>query len=131
MDATRSRPAIVVADDDLLFSSRISAALESLGYRPIVVRSPDAFRRELLLAPVGGIVNLAMRRFDAAAAIRDAKGDAGTRRVPLLGFCGHRDAGRQAAAREAGCDMVVTNGTISVALERLLHSLLTHDRHES
>jgi CheY-like chemotaxis protein len=130
MDGTPPQPTVVVADDDLFFSARISAVLTSLGYVPVVVRTLDAFRRELAQAPAAGIVNLAAHRFDAAAAVRGAKDTAGTRSIPLLGFCGHRDVARQAAAREAGCDLVVTNGAVSAGLPGLLHSLLERPRHE-
>jgi DNA-binding response OmpR family regulator len=119
------RPAIVVAGDDLLFSSRIAAALDSLGYRPLVVRTLDALVDALAEAPAAAILNLASVRLDAIAAIRRAKTDTGTRRVPLLGFCGHADVSLQAAARAAGCDLVASNGEVTGNLSRLLKTLLT------
>jgi hypothetical protein len=57
MGAPRPGAAVVVADDDLFFSARISAALAALGYAPIVVRTVDAFQRELAHTPAAGIVN--------------------------------------------------------------------------
>jgi hypothetical protein len=48
----------------------------------------------------------------------------------LLGFCGHRDVARQTAAREAGCDLVVTNGAISAGLPGLLRTLLAPQQEE-
>ncbi len=114
----------MVAGDDLLFSARLAAALERLGYRPIVVRTGDAFHAALAASPAAAILNLAARRFDAVAAIRRVKAGAATQTVPLLGFCGHADEARRAAARAAGCDLVTTNGMISAGLERLLASLL-------
>ena len=116
--------AVVVADDDLFFSSRIAAGLKALGYRPLVVSTPEALRARLREGPAAAIFNLAVRGFDAAKAIRDAKIDPGTRAVPFLGFCGHQDAERQAAARAAGCDLVVTNGAVVGGLGALLRSLL-------
>jgi len=130
MEEARPQPTVVVADDDLFFSARISAVLTSIGYVPVVVRTLDAFRRALAQAPAAGIVNLAAHQFDAAAAVRDAKDAADTRSIPLLGFCGHRDVARQAAAREAGCDLVVTNGAVSAGLPALLNSLVERPRHE-
>lgn len=119
-----ARPTIVVAGDDLLFSSRIAAALEPLGYHPVVIRTRDAFADALAKPPVAAILNLASVRLDAIAAIRRAKADAGTRGVPLLGFCGHADIPRQTAARTAGCDLVASNGEVASNLPRLLQSLL-------
>ncbi len=127
MDTVTAGPAgstVVVADDDVLFSTRITATLAALGYASVAVRSGDAFTRALGRGPAAAIVNLAARGFDGAALIRRAKGEAATRAVPLLAFCGHRDVARQTAAREAGCDLVTTNSAISADLPRLLRSLL-------
>ncbi len=115
---------IVVADDDLLFSTRVASALTGCGHRPQVVRTASAFLEILRAGPAAAILNLASSRLDAVAAIRNAKADPATRTIPLLGFCGHADAARQAAARAAGCDLVATNGEVSNNLPRLLSTLL-------
>lgn len=120
-----ARPTIVVADDDLLFSSRIATTLETLGYRPLVARTLDAFVDALAAAPAAAIINLESGRLDAIGAIRRAKIDTTGRGVPLLGFCGHADIPRQTAARAAGCDLVASNGEVAGSLSRLLKSLLT------
>lgn len=119
---------VVVADDDLLFSSRISAALATLGYRPVAVRSEAALWEAMRAAPRAAIVNLALRGFDAADAIRRLKIDAATREIPLLGFCGHRDVDRARAARAAGCDAVTTNGVVAADLRRVLDALIDSAR---
>ena len=59
--------AVVVADDDLFFSSRIAAGLKALGYRPLVVSTPEALRARLREGPDAAIFNLAVRGFDAGA----------------------------------------------------------------
>jgi CheY-like chemotaxis protein len=115
---------IVVAGDDLLFSTRIASAVSGIGHRPSVVRTADAFLEALGTGPAAAILNLASSRLDAIAAIRDAKTDPARRTIPLLGFCGHADVGRQAAARAAGCDLVATNGEVTAHLPRLLNTLL-------
>lgn len=120
-------PAIVVAGDDLLFSSRIASSLTQLGYRPIAVRTAAAFHDALSAHPVAAILNLASPGFDAVAAIRRAKADTAMRGIPLLGFCGHAETARQEAARSAGCDLVATNGMVATGLPRLLASLLAAD----
>jgi CheY-like chemotaxis protein len=115
---------VIVADDDLLFSTRIAAAVTACGHRPQVVRTVTAFQEALREHPAAAILNLASSHLDAIAAIRDAKTDPTGQTIPLLGFCGHADAPRQAAARDAGCDLVVTNGEIATQLPRLLGVLL-------
>lgn len=119
---------VVVADDDLLFSSRLSAALAAFGYRPVVVRSEAALDEAMRGAPRAAIVNLALRGFNAADAIRRLKMDAATRGIPLLGFCGHRDVDRARAARAAGCDAVTTNGVVTADLQRVLEALIDSAR---
>jgi CheY-like chemotaxis protein len=119
---------IVVADDDLLFSSNLSASVARLGYRPVVVRSEAALQASLRESPRAVIVNLAARGFDAAEAIRRIKRDETTREIPLLGFCGHRDAERARTAKAAGCDAVATNGVVTADLARLLETLFDSTR---
>ena len=115
---------VVVADDDLLFSSTLSASVARLGYRAVVVRSDAALNASLQHGPRAVIVNLAARGFDATEAIRRIKGDVTTRGIPLLGFCGHRDVERARAAKAAGCDAVTTNGVVAADLPRILAALL-------
>jgi CheY-like chemotaxis protein len=124
MGSEPERPEIVVADDDLLFSSRLSASLAQLGYRAAVVRSGEALRAALGRPVRAVIVNLAARAFDAVGLVRGLKEGEATRTVPVLGFCGHRDIERSRAAREAGCDAVATNGMVAADLSRVLDALL-------
>ena len=116
-------PAVIVAGDDLLFSSQIAASLARLGYHPLIAGTADTFSASLAQSPVAAILNLASHRFDAIAAIRAAKSTAVTRGVRLLGFCGHADVARRQAAQAAGCDLVATNGEVAGHLSRLLTQL--------
>ncbi len=122
--ARETAPAVVVAGDDLLFSSRIAPRLHALGFRPLTVQTDEAFRDALRERPAAAILNLASRRFDSIAAIGRAKAEAATCGIPLLGFCGHMDTARQEAARAAGCDLVASNGEVTGNLARLLATLL-------
>jgi CheY-like chemotaxis protein len=120
---------IVLADDDLLFSSRISDTLSRLGYRAVAARTAAAVDAAVRDAALRGarclvIMNLAARGFDAQDAIRRIKQDVATRDTPVLGFCGHRDVARAEAARAAGCDAVTTNGAVSLDLLRVLKPLM-------
>lgn len=119
---------ILVADDDLLFSTRIESAVTRQGHRARVVRTATAFHSALRERPDAAIVNLAASGMDAIDAIRRTKADPETRMVPVLGFCGHADAARRRAAQDAGCDRVATNGDVSSNLPRLLEMLLDNVR---
>lgn len=124
-DGRNTPPVIVVAGDDLLFSSRIAASLAALGYRPLIAETADALSAALAQSPMAAILNLASHRFDAIAALRAAKSTAAARGVRLLGFCGHADVARREAAHAAGCDLVATNGEVAGHLPRLLTRLLS------
>lgn len=117
-------PAVVVAGDDLLFSSRIAPRLHALGFRPLTVQTEEAFHDALRARPAAAILDLASRRFDSISAIGRAKAEATTRGIPLLGFCGHADTARREGARAAGCDLVASNGEVMGNLARLLTTLL-------
>lgn len=119
-----TRLTVVVAGDDLLFSTRVASALTKAGHQPQVVHTAAAFRVALRAGPDAGILNLTSFRLDAIGAIRQAKMDPDTRTIPLLGFCGHADIPRQTAARAAGCDLVAANAEILTNLPRLLGVLL-------
>ncbi|HKV45139.1 MAG TPA: hypothetical protein VJT32_10770 [bacterium] len=116
--------AVVVAGDDLLFSTRIAEALARYGHRPVRAASLPALEEALRAGPDAVILNLASWTLDATAAIQRAKATPGLRPVPLLGFCGHADTRRREAARAAGCDLVATNGEVTSNLQRLLTALL-------
>lgn len=114
-----------------MFSSRLASGLTALGYRPAVVGTAEAFHAALARGPRAAIINLAAHRFDALAAVRAVKADEATRAVPLLGFCGHADTGRRDAARDAGCDAVVTNGAVVTNLAGMLAAVLAGRPQES
>lgn len=120
---TRPRT-IVVADDDLLFSTQIEAAVARQGHRATVVRTAADFERALVEGPDAAVVNLAASAIDAIEAIRRAKRNPVTRTIPVLGFCGHADTARRRDAQDAGCDRVATNGEVSSNFPRLLEALL-------
>jgi CheY-like chemotaxis protein len=129
MTPERDTGEVIVADDDLLFSSQLSAALVRMGYRAPVARTADAVDTAVREAAArrtlrAVIVNLAARGFDATDAIRRIKQAGSTQRIPLLGFCGHRDVARAEAAKSAGCDAVATNGAVAADLGRVLKPLL-------
>jgi len=115
---------IVVAGDDLLFSTRIVAALGRCGHAARVAHTASEFQAALREGPDAGILDLASFRLDTIEAIREAKRDPDTRTIPLLGFCGHADVARQAAAHAAGCDRIAANAEVVANLPHLLTALI-------
>ena len=122
------QPILLLADDGLMFPSRIGEAARPLGYALRVAASAEKVRAATSEAPVAILVNLNARRFDPNALIRDLKADAATRDLPLLAFAGHVERDRHAAARAAGADMTAANSSISLHLPKLLTRLLSGER---
>ena len=123
-------PTLLLAADDLLFSSRLGEAARPLGYPLRVAPSLDTVRETARAEPppVAILVSLNARRFDANALIRDLKSDAATRGIPILAFAGHVETAKHVAAREAGADMTAANSSVSLHLPKLLTRLLSGQR---
>ncbi len=66
-------PAVLVLADDLIWSSRLTSLLRSLGARPLAVASEEVFRSRLPEAR-HAIVDLTARSYDGVAATAEAAG---------------------------------------------------------
>lgn len=128
--AAIGEPILLLAADDLLFTSRIESAVRPLRYTLRVAASPDKIR-EIAAAdppPAAILISLSARRFDPNALIRALKTDAATRAVPLLAFAGHVEKDKHDAARAAGADLTAANSSVAQHLPRLLARLLARER---
>lgn len=122
------QPILLLADDGLMFPSRIGEAARPLGYVLRVAASPGKVREAAGETPAVILINLNARRFDPNALIQSLKADAATRDLPILAFAGHVERDRHAAARAAGADMTAANSSISLHLPKLLARLLSGER---
>ena len=113
-----SRVAIVVSD--LLFQSRIAAAVAALGRDAAVADSTAAVAAAIAARPALAIIDLHDRNLDAVAAVRSAKA-AGVR---VLAFGRHTEPLTLRAARDAGADLVVPRSQLAGELPQLIESLL-------
>jgi DNA-binding NarL/FixJ family response regulator len=114
-----SQIAIVVSD--LLFQSRIAAAVARLGHEATVADSAATVAAALAARPALAIIDLHERNLDALAAVRSAKA-AGAR---VLAFGRHTEPLTLRAARDAGADLVVPRSQLSQELPQLIESLLS------
>lgn len=120
----RPRRAALI-DDNLLFTSQISAGLSKLGLVAEVIGSPAGAVERLAADPPAIIlVNLASDRLRPLELVRAAKADPRLSGVPVLGFTGHTEQALIHAAREAGCDRIAANSAITGDLRALLGALL-------
>jgi CheY-like chemotaxis protein len=116
---------VAVLDDNLLFSSSVTAGLKRLGYTPLLLDSAKGAAERIAAAqPVAILVNLASLGWDSTDLVRSLKSEPALAGVPLAGYTGHTDVARIEAARAAGCDLVVANSAISSDLPSVLRRAL-------
>lgn len=113
-----STVAIVVSD--LLFQSRISAAVTAAGADAVVADSAASVVEALSMRPALMIVDLHERGVDAPVLIRAARAS-GAR---VLAFGRHTEPAILRDARNAGADSVVPRSQLVEELPQLIRSLL-------
>lgn len=109
--------------DDLFFLSKIqqTAKLLGLSVEPV---APGKLGERAAQAPVRGVIlDLNHRSGSALDVLRAIKADAMIGATPVVGFLSHVQTDLAAAAREAGCDLVLARSTLSQKLPELLRDL--------
>lgn len=112
---------ILIAVDDLMFSSRISTAARATGASIRFARSFDAVlaaARETLPSLV--IFDLNSQRLQPLDIVGAMKGDPALAGVPTLGFVSHVDTATIEAARAAGVDRILARSAFVQQLPELL-----------
>ena len=112
---------ILVAVDDLMFSSRISAAAKSVGVTITFTRSPEAvLAAGRDAAPALVILDLNSGRVKPLEILAALKTEPALAEVPTLGFVSHVDTPTINAARQAGVDRVLARSAFVEQLPNLL-----------
>jgi len=112
---------VLVAVDDLMFSSRISSAAKALGVPIVFARSPEAIVSAVRdQAPRLVIFDLNSQRIRPLEAVAALKADPALAAVPTLGFVSHVQADLIADARQAGIDQVLARSAFVTQLPDLL-----------
>lgn len=114
---------ILVFVEDLLFISKVQQTAQLIG---IAVQPADpACGLETIVAgaPRALILDLNHRSFPALDFIRTLKAHPSTKAIPIVGFVSHLQLGVIAAAREAGCDLVLARSAFTQQLPQLLRKL--------
>jgi CheY-like chemotaxis protein len=109
---------------DLFFASRVTAAARSLGLEVRVSPSADQ-----LLEQTEDERSLVLLDLDApgadSAAIVSALRQGGFPSPPIVAFGSHVHEARLQAARQAGCDLVLTRGQFDRQMAEILQSAIT------
>ena len=94
---------------DLLFGSRVQAALQGAGHEVELIGEPGLVAERLSEEPVVGvlIVDLTSEELDGPGVVRSLSGAGRLAEVRTLGFYSHVDTEMRASAEQAGFDMVV------------------------
>src|SRR4051812_16391891 len=112
---------ILVAVDDLLFSSKIRATAKAAGVEIAFVRSAqEILEQARALHPPLVIFDLNSGKTDPIATIAKMKEDPELAGSRTLGFVSHVDSSTIAAARGAGIDTVVARSTFAAQLAEIL-----------
>jgi hypothetical protein len=102
---------VLLLEDNLMWSVRVRKGLESLGHTVLVSAETEAMPYVDL-----AIVNLSAGAFDPFDAVRKLK----LNNTRVIGHVGHKDKELWRQGQEAGCDKVVSNGTLANRLKAAL-----------
>jgi DNA-binding NarL/FixJ family response regulator len=112
---------ILVAVDDLLFSSKIRATAKQAGVELAFARSPqEILDQARALMPPLVIFDLNSGKTDPIATIGAMKSDPALAAIRTLGFVSHVDADTIQAARDAGTDQVMARSAFAAQLAEIL-----------
>ncbi len=112
---------VLVAVDDLLFSSKIRATAKQAGVDVVFARSPeDILAQARALKPSLAIFDLNSGKTDPVATIAALKSDAATSGIHALGFASHVHVELIAAAKQAGADDVLPRSAFAAKLADIL-----------
>jgi CheY-like chemotaxis protein len=112
---------IIVAVDDLLFSSKIRQTARQLGVDLAFARTSDAIvERCRAERPALVVFDLDGARMEPIATVARLKADPSLAGIPTLGFVSHVHAGLIDAARDAGIDRVLARSAFAATLPDIL-----------
>ena len=111
--------------EDLLFLTRIQETARKMG---IMVKTPEVVQVTKSIADAQAravILDLNHRSCPVLEIIRALKMDPDTHTIPTVGFVSHVQSDLIAAAREAGCDIVMARSAFVQQLPELLRRFAT------
>lgn len=113
----------VVVVEDLLFLSKIEQTAQMVGVPIEAVPPSQAEERARDASTSGLIVDLNHRSGRALELVKALKGSPATKGIPIVGFLSHVQGDLAAAARAAGCDLVLARSAMARKLPELLKTL--------
>jgi DNA-binding NarL/FixJ family response regulator len=112
---------VLVAVDDLLFSSKIRTTAKQAGVEIAFARSPEEILEQArTMRPTLAIFDLNSAKTDPVATIAALKADPALSAIRTIGFASHVHTGLIAAARQAGADDVLARSAFAGNLAEIL-----------
>ncbi len=112
---------ILVAVDDLLFSSKIRATARQVGVHLSFARTPDEILTQARsLKPSLIIFDVNSSKADPISTVAALKSDPELRDIPTTGFVAHVNTELIMAARDAGMDEVMARSAFAANLPQIL-----------
>jgi PleD family two-component response regulator len=114
-------PMVLVAVDDLLFSSKIRATAKNVGVEVTFARTPaDILAQARSLKPALVIFDINCAKADPINTVAALKADPELDGIPTAGFVSHVDTALIASARAAGIDEVMARSAFAANLPQIL-----------
>jgi PleD family two-component response regulator len=112
---------ILVAVDDLLFSSKIRTTAKQTGVELAFARTPaEILTQARALKPALIIFDLNAPKIDPINTVQALRQDPELAAVPTMGFVSHVDTRTIVAARDAGVDEVMARSAFAANLDKIL-----------
>ena len=112
---------ILVAVDDLLFSSKIRATARQLGVELTFARTPEEILSQARsLKPSLVVFDVNSEKADPIRTVAALKSDPDLKDIPTTGFVSHVNTALILAAREAGMDEVMARSAFAANLPQIL-----------
>jgi DNA-binding NarL/FixJ family response regulator len=111
---------ILAVVDDLLFLSKIQQTAQQVGVAVKSARPADIPGLAIEDVPNALIIDLNHRSGEALQVLRTFKSDLKTKGIAVIGFISHIQSDHIAAARDAGCDLVLARSAFVSQLPSLL-----------
>ena len=112
---------VLIAVDDLLFSSKIRATARLIGVDLVFARTPeDILSQARALRPSLVIFDINCAKADAIKTVAALKADPDLSTIPTTGFVSHVNTSLIMAARGAGMDEVMARSAFAANLPQIL-----------
>ncbi len=116
---------VLIIENDLFFSSKITATLLQLGYKSLVAHKPAEVRTLLKQGNVALVIlDLLIDGLDTITLVEELKSNPSLADIPVIAFAEHTETELLHKAREGGCEIVVSNRGIVKDLKDLVEASL-------